>query len=140
MPPHIGVRESRRIKGEYVLTADDVLEGRNFDDSIARCGYPYDMHDPDGSGTKFKHIKNKGSYGIPYRILVPQGIDNLLVAGRCVSVTHEALASIRVMGPCMAMGQAAGTAVGICLKEGEPLRQVDIKQLRKQLQSDGVLL
>lgn len=136
----VGVRETRRIRGEYVLTEDDILEGRDFPDSIARCGYPYDLHDPKGGATHFKFIKDRRSYGIPYRILIPVKIDNLLVAGRCASTTHEALASIRVMGACMAMGQAAGTAVGLCLKEKTIPRKLDYVILRKRLQSDNVIL
>jgi len=136
----VGVRETRRIRGEYVLTEDDILQGRDFPDSIARCGYPYDLHDPKGGSTKFKFIKDRGSYGIPYRILIPVKTDNLLVAGRCASTTHEALASIRVMGACMTMGQAAGAAVGLCLKEGTIPRELDYDNLRRRLRSDNVIL
>jgi len=138
--PHMGVRETRRIKGKYILTEEDIVEGRDFANSIGRCGYPCDIHDPKGKGIKFRFVKNKGSFGIPYRILVPLKIDNLLVAGRCVSATHEALGSIRVMGACMAMGQAAGTAIGMCLKEGAIPRKLDYEDLREKLKEEGVIL
>ncbi|NLF07665.1 MAG: FAD-dependent oxidoreductase, partial [Pirellulaceae bacterium] len=103
----IGVRETRRILGEYQLTADDVLNARRFDDAVARASYPLDIHSPVGRGTILRRLPPGESYDIPLRCLVPQAVDNLLVAGRCISGTHEAHSSYRVMPVCMATGQAA---------------------------------
>jgi glycine/D-amino acid oxidase-like deaminating enzyme len=138
--PFIGVRETRRIVGEYTLTAEDVLEARNFPDNIARSAYNIDLHDPEGDGIHQQLIKGGGSYGIPYRILVPQRVEQLLVAGRCVSATHEALASVRVMGPAMAMGQAAGAAAALSIKQGVSPRLVDIQAVRQTLREQGAVL
>ncbi len=109
----IGIRESRRIVGEYTLTADDVLNARTFDDAIARSAYPIDIHNPAGSGTSTRRLPPGASYEIPYRCLVPKGVDDLLVAGRCISTTHEALASTRLTPTVMTLGQAAGTAAAL---------------------------
>ena len=105
---HTGVRETRRIVGDYQLTAEDVLEGRKFADVVARGAYPVDIHNPKGSGTVLKRLPPGEAYDIPLRALLPQGIEGLLVAGRCLSGTHEAHSSYRVMPIVMATGQAAG--------------------------------
>jgi hypothetical protein len=134
----IGVRETRRIEGEYTLTLDDLITGRDFEDTIAYCAYPIDIHDPKGAGGG---ISNRGetanAYQIPYRSLVPLKIDQLLVAGRCVSATHEALGGIRVMPPSFAMGEAAGTAAALALQEGVPPRKVPHGWLRQTLKERG---
>lgn len=111
---HTGVRETRRIVGEYQLSADDVLTARKFPDVIARSAYPVDIHNPEGMGTIIKRVPAGEAYDIPLRCLLPQKIDNLLVAGRCISGTHEAHSSYRVMPVSMATGQAA--ELGIKLK------------------------
>jgi len=129
----VGLRESRRIKGLYVLTEDDVTKGRKFEDAIARIGHPLDMHDPTGKGVFFNYIEGNGSYHVPYQCLVPQKVDNLLVGGRCISVTHRALASTRVTAPCMALGQAAGTAAALASKQGLAPAGVNIKELQQRL-------
>ena len=137
----VGVRETRRIDGEYTLTLEDLISGRDFEDTIAYCAYPIDIHDPKGAGGG---ISNKGetanAYQIPYRCLVPLGVEQLLVAGRCVSATHEALGAIRVMPPSFAMGEAAGTASALALQEGVPPRQVPIPWLRQTLAEHGAYL
>lgn len=138
--PFIGVRETRQIIGEYTLTLEDVLGSRDFPDNIGRAAWPMDMHDPKGTGIHQKLIRGGKSYGIPYRILVPQKVEQLLVAGRCVSATHEAQASIRVMGPAMAMGQAAGTAAAQAIKLGVPPRNVNLQELRATLRAQRVVL
>jgi len=138
--PFIGVRETRRIIGEYVLTGEDVLEGRDFSDNIARGAFPIDIHDPKGTGINQQMIKGGRSYGIPYRILLPLQAEQLIVAGRCVSATHEALGSVRVMGPCMAMGQAAGTAAALSIKQGLSPRAIDVQQLRQTLREQEAVL
>ncbi|MFN8636301.1 MAG: FAD-dependent oxidoreductase [Chloroflexota bacterium] len=134
----IGVRETRRIEGEYTLTLDDLIEGRSFEDTIAYCAYPIDIHDPKGAGGG---ISNRGetanAYQIPYRCLVPLGVEQLLVAGRCVSATHEALGGIRVMPPSFAMGEAAGTAAALAIQEGVPPRRVPTDWLRQTLRERG---
>ncbi len=104
----VGVRETRRIVGEYQLTADDVLAARTFDDAVARSAYPIDIHDPAGKGTVLRRLPAGQAYDIPLRCLIPRGADRLVVAGRCISGTHEAHSSYRVMPTAMATGQAAG--------------------------------
>ncbi|MBV8726210.1 MAG: FAD-dependent oxidoreductase [Candidatus Eremiobacteraeota bacterium] len=133
----IGIRESRRIVGEYTLTRDDVLEARHFDDGIARSAYPIDLHNPSGSGTTTHRLPAGQSYEIPYRCLVPKDVDQLLVAGRCISTTHEALASTRLTPTVMTLGQAAGTAAALANERGVTVREVDAQLLRKALIDDG---
>ena len=134
----IGVRESRRILGEYTLTADDVLHARTFDDAVARSAYPIDIHNPSGSGTTTHRLPAGASYEIPYRCLVPRGVDDLLVAGRCISTTHEALASTRLTPTVMTLGQAAGTAAALSLQQHVAPRALDTALLRETLVRDGV--
>ncbi|NLY31061.1 MAG: FAD-dependent oxidoreductase [Firmicutes bacterium] len=134
----MGVRESRRLRGLYCVTQDDVLDGAKFDDVIAINGYCMDMHDPDGEGITF-------SFGsltshIPYRSLVPSDVDGLLVAGRCISATHEAMAALRVMTNCMSTGQAAGTAAALCAKQNLNPRELDVALLQSVLRKDGAIL
>ncbi len=134
----IGVRESRRIVGEYTLTRADILERRTFEDAIARSAYPIDIHNPSGSGTTTHRLPSGTSYEIPYRCLVPLAIDDLLVAGRCISTTHEALASTRLTPTVMTLGQAAGTAAALSLGAGVSPRALDARTLRERLAADGV--
>jgi FAD dependent oxidoreductase len=134
----IGIRESRRILGVYTLTRDDILRGRTFDDGIARSAYPIDMHNPSGSGTTTHRLPAGASYEIPYRCLVPRDRDGLLVAGRCISTTHEALASTRLTPTVMAFGQAAGTAAAMVSEDGIQPRAVDARELRERLVRAGV--
>lgn len=136
----IGIRETRRIVGEYSLTIEDVVQGRKFPDVIARSGYPVDIHDPSGKGVIAADIQGDGAYDIPYRCLLPQRIDNLLAAGRCISTTHEALATTRLTPSCMATGQAAGTAAAIACRHDTIPRQIDVAELQEELRkSDAVL-
>ncbi|MBO5269665.1 MAG: FAD-dependent oxidoreductase, partial [Clostridia bacterium] len=109
----IGARESRMIDGEYVLTKDDLLSTRRFDDSIAVCNYDIDIHSPDGAGTSHYYFPDGTYYTIPYRCLVPKGAKNLLVTGRCVSADHDAQASLRIMPTCATLGEAAGVAAAL---------------------------
>lgn len=141
---HIGVRESRRLTGQYVLTRDDVLAARGFADAIARCGAPIEDHDA-GSSTIWKYVGGADSptgatYEIPFRCLLPCRVAGLLVAGRCLSATHDAHASVRSMAQCMATGQAAGTAAALAVASDSPLSQVNIDRLRAALEKDGALL
>jgi hypothetical protein len=135
----IGVRETRRVEGEYRLTRDDVLAARRFDDEIALCGAPIEEHHA-GSDTRWEYVPGGGVYGIPYRCLVPREIDGLLVAGRCLSATHDAHASVRSIGQCMAMGQAAGVAAAMAASDGGSPRHVDVTALRDGLRELGAVL
>ncbi|WHY71225.1 FAD-dependent oxidoreductase [Fictibacillus enclensis] len=136
----IGIRESRRIEGNYVLTKEDVVAGRKFDDVIAKSGYPIDIHAPSGNGMEISWIEGDGSFDIPYGCLVPKKIQNLLVAGRCMSTSHEALATTRLTPSAMAVGQAAGTAAAMTHTNGTTPSNIDIKELQKQLVEDGMVL
>lgn len=135
----IGVRESRRIHGDYSLTREDVLGARRFEDEIALCGAPIEDHHA-GRDTKWEYVPGAGVYGIPYRTLLPAGIEGLLVAGRCFSSTHDAHASARSMATCMAMGQAAGTAAAMAAAAGGTPRKVDVAELRSRLRRAGAIL
>ncbi len=137
--PSIGVRESRRVFGDYRLTREDVLEARRFPDEIALCGAPIEDHHA-GGDTAWSYVAEGGVYGIPYRALLPAGLDGMLVAGRCFSATHDAHASARSMATCMAMGQAAGTAAAMAAADGTTPRHVDASGLRDRLRADGALL
>jgi hypothetical protein len=130
---HIGVRETRRIIGEYQLTAADVLEARKFDDVIARGAYPIDIHSPTGSGTILQRLPAGEAYDIPLRCLLPQGIDRLVVAGRCISGTHEAHSSYRVMPIAMATGQAAGVCAALAARAGKSPRDLLAAQVQQEL-------
>jgi hypothetical protein len=133
----IGVRETRRIVGEYTLTQDDLRSGKRFSDTIGLGAYPIDIHSPDGTTVDLEHMP---VYCIPFRTLIPKKLDNLLVCGRSLSATHEALASVRVMAQCMAMGQAVGTAAALCLRHGVASNKLDISLLQKELLKQHVKL
>ncbi len=136
---HIGVRETRRIKGAYILTEEDVVEGAKFDDAIACCAAPVEDHKA-GADTRWAYVQGDGYYHIPFRCLLPQQIDNLLVAGRCLSATHGAQASARNSAQCMAMGQAVGTAAALRIQAGGDFRSVSQEALQTVLQEQGALL
>ncbi len=140
MAASLGVRESRRIHGDYTMTAEDVLTPSHFPDVIARGCYPIDIHNPAGGGTVIKHVPEGDAYHIPYRCLLPQGVDNLLVAGRSISTTHEAQASVRIMPICVCMGQAAGIAATLAARQHIPPRQVEYAALRRALDGQGAEL
>jgi len=135
----IGVRETRRIIGRYVLTADDLLSCIHFDDSIARGIYCIDIHNPEGTGTTIKEIPNGKYYTIPYRSLLSMEIENLAVCGRPISASHEAHSAIRVMPIATCTGQAAGIAVGIAAKEGSKLNEVAISKIQSKLKRYNAL-
>ncbi len=136
--PFIGIRETRRISGKYTLTRDDIMARRQFEDGIAVVSYPLDIHQPDGNG--FSLEWSGDCYDIPYGCLVPEKVQNLLVAGRCISATHEAMASSRVMGPCMAMGEAAGRAAQLAVKKGVKASEIAVQELREELLRKGAFL
>ncbi len=138
---NVGVREPRRITGEYQLSADDVLSARRFPDGIARGSYPIDIHNPKGgSGTVLQNLPPGEAYDIPLRCLVPQEVDWVLVAGRCISGTHEAHSSYRVTPIAMATGQAAGVCAALAASSGTPPRSVDAAEVRKVLLDQGANL
>lgn len=135
----IGVRESRRIYGRYRLTKDDVITARDFEDAIARCGAPIEDHYA-GSDTKWLYLPDGATYGIPYRCLLPETVEGLLVVGRCFSAEHDAHASARSMGQCMAMGQAAGMAAVIAEQNRIMPHEVGSKMLRARLVQIGAVV
>lgn len=136
----IGIRESRRVLGDYVLTADDVLSARDFADGIARACYPVDIHNPAGTGTVIKPVPPGKSYAIPYRCLTPRGLENLLVAGRPISADHAAHSSLRVMPIAMNLGEAAGLAAGQALDHRGRVREVPVQALRERLRQRGAVI
>src|SRR5699024_3170055 len=138
----IGVREYRRILGEHVLTLDELVEGQHFEDVIAVAGYPVDIHSPVSADGPFEDgiPPTANIYEIPYRSLVPESRDGVLLSGRCISATHEALAAVRVMPPSFAMGEAAGTAAAMAVRDGTQPREVDVSALQRQLLDQGAFL
>lgn len=138
--PEIGVRESRMIDGEYLLTGDDLVACTKFEDSIALGNYDIDIHNPEGSGTSHYYFPEGQYYTVPYRSLLPKKVTNLLVAGRCISATHEAQASIRIMPIVCCIGEAAGAAAGVAAKDGTDIKNVNIKKLQEQLQKQGAVI
>jgi FAD dependent oxidoreductase len=135
----IGVRETRRIFGEYRLNKEDVLSARKFEDAVAKCGAPIEDHYA-GNDTVWEYLPDGETYDIPYRCLVPQKVDGLLVAGRCLSADHDAHASVRSMGQCMAMGQAVGVAAALAVKTKKAPREVSRESLQEQLRSIGAVI
>lgn len=145
----VGVRETRRITGDYKFSADDVVAARKFDDCIARLAYPVDVHSGKGDGyTKEEEqlpavpgVPPPGDwYEIPYRCLLPIGVENLLVAGRCVSSTQAGHGAIRIIPCCVAMGQAAGTAAALSLRDNVAPRMLNVETLLKELRAQGALV
>ncbi len=137
---NVSVRETRRIMGEYKLTAEDVLNAHKFADVIALGSYPIDVHNPLGRGTFLKKIKAGSAYDIPLRCLIPLKIDNLLVAGRCISGTHIANASYRTMPICFATGQAAGVCAAIAAKNSLQPRKTPASKVQHELLRQGAIL
>jgi hypothetical protein len=135
--PMIGVRESRRIMGDYVLSLDDVVEGRRFPDGVAMGGYHVDIHNPSGSWVLSRDVK---AYQIPLRALIARGVDGLMMAGKCFSGTHEGVASTRVIPICMAQGQAAGAAAAMAATRRCGVRDVPVSALQSLLTGQGVEL
>jgi len=136
----VGVRETRRVLGDYQLSADDVLAARKFDDAIARGAYPIDIHNPKGSGTVLKRLPPGEAYDIPLRCLLPRAVEGLLVAGRCLSGTHEAHSSYRVMPIVMATGQAAGVCAAIAARRGVAPRRIGVDDVQRELLRQGASL
>jgi hypothetical protein len=140
--PQVGIRETRRIQGLYALTGEDILSSARFDDAIGINAWPMELHADGRIDWQFPRnidaAQGERAYNdLPWRMLVPANINNLLVAGRCASMTHEGQSAARASGGCFVMGQAAGTAASQ-LKAGEPFANADVKQLQKLLKQDGV--
>ncbi|MDF2878053.1 MAG: FAD-dependent oxidoreductase [Clostridia bacterium] len=147
--PHIGLRESRRIVGEYQLTKQDYNNRMQFEDTIARYAYPIDRHaakleevDHDSDDREYvaSKYKNGEYYTIPFRALLPKTIKNLIVAGRTISSDRAMMGSVRVMPACFATGQAAGTAAAICTKNNQEFREINIKSLQENLRKQGSIV
>jgi hypothetical protein len=166
-PAHVGIRESRQLVGLHRLTGEDVVQGRKYEDSVARCSYWIDIHCPRGLGIPAGvHLCSKKCtksdcymltdyadelpdelyppegewFDIPYRTLVPKAIDGLLVSGRCISADYQAMGAMRVIGPCMAIGEAAGVAAAMAAQADAQPRDVDVVALRKKLTEVGALV
>ncbi len=136
--PDIGVRETRHIIGEYTITAMDVVSGKIFEDAIASGGHPVDIHPipPEIENMDMNHWR----FHIPYRALVPRGVSNLLVAGRCISATRIAAGAIRPTAQCMAMGEAAGIAAAMLVGTDIAAKDIDVAALRARLTEVGAVI
>ncbi len=132
--PMLGVRESRRIMGDYLLTAEDLIAGRVFEDAVSMGGYHIDIHRPAGTWVDSHNVR---TYTIPLRSLVARDVDGLMMSGKCISATHEAIASTRVVPICMGQGQAAGTAAALAAKQGVSIREISIPELQETLAKQG---
>ena len=137
----VELRETRRIIGDYVITEDDILNGRKFDDVVAKGATNLDIHSPlPEGGEEHNDVIGGGTYDIPYRALLPRNLEGVMVVGRCMSGTALALTSMRYETVCFSTGQAAGTAAALAAKEGYRLRDLDIKLLQKTLMEQGQVL
>jgi hypothetical protein len=136
--PQLGIRETRRIVGAYVVTEEDVLSCCDFPDAIGVNGWPVEEHVR--GDVVWKWPADRGYHQIPYRCLVARGVDNLLVAGRCASATHGGQASLRVSGPCFAMGHAAGIAAALAVTSGTGVNDIDVVELQGRLRKTGAFL
>lgn len=136
--PQVGIRETRRIEGLYALTGDDILNSARFEDSIGINAWPMELHRAGGISWGFPSDDNRAYNDLPWRMIVPQKVENLLVAGRCASMTHEGQSAARASGGCFVMGQAAGTAAA--LAGSTPVQQIDPARLQQALLADGSLL
>jgi ribulose 1,5-bisphosphate synthetase/thiazole synthase len=136
----VGVRESRHIVGRHVLTAEELMQGREFDDAIALGGYPIDIHSPAGGTTTTTHLRPDTIYQIPLRCLLVEQPENLIVVGRCISATHEAAAAFRVTPIAMAIGQAGGVAAAEAVARGVAPAQVPFAAIRARLLAQGARL
>jgi hypothetical protein len=134
----LGVRETRHAIGDHVVTFDEAVACTKHPDGVAASAWPFEFH-TQGAETRWEFLPDGDWFEIPYRSLIARDLDNVLVAGRCVSATHEALASSRVTGACMAIGEAAGVAAASSVSGGHPVRELDGEKLRSELISRGAL-
>jgi FAD dependent oxidoreductase len=141
LPPQLGIRETRRVVGGHMLSGEDVLGCASFEDTIGVNGWPMESHVAGDVIFKFPPIpESRGFNELPYRMLIPEGLDNLLVAGRCASMTHDGQSAARVSGACFAMGEAAGTAAALALGGNTAPRQIDVGKLQLQLRQQGAFI
>jgi hypothetical protein len=141
LPPQLGIRETRRVVGGYMLSGDDVLGCASFADSIGVNGWPMEQHVAGDVVFKFPPIpESRGFNEMPYRMLVPERIDNLLMAGRCASMTHDGQSAARVSGACFAMGEAAGAAAALALSGNTNPRDIAVEKLQQQLRDAGAFI
>jgi FAD dependent oxidoreductase len=141
LPPQLGIRETRRVVGGYQLSGEDVLGCASFEDSIGVNGWPMEVHVAGDVVFKFPPIPESRGYNeLPYRMLVPEKVDNLLVAGRCASMTHEGQSAARVSGACFAMGEAAGTAAALALSGNTFPRDIEVARLQKAMTQRGAFI
>jgi hypothetical protein len=141
LPPQLGIRETRRVVGGYMLSGEDVLSCASFEDSIGVNGWPMESHVAGDVIFKFPPIpESRGFNELPYRMLVPAVIDNLLMAGRCASMTHHGQSAARVSGACFAMGEAAGTAASLALSGNTIPRDIAIEKLQQALKEQGAFI
>ena len=139
--PQVGIRETRRVQGRYMLTESDVLECASFDDTIGVNGWPLELHLKGDVEFRWPKIpESRGFNHLPYRMTVPVGLDNLWVAGRCASMTHEAQSAARVTGACFVMGQAAGAAAHLALSSQCTAAEIDTAALQSRLEAEGAYL
>lgn len=138
--PQIGVRESRMIDGEYILTGDDLKRLTVFPDAVATGNYDLDIHNPEGTGTSHYYFKSGEFYTIPYRSLIPRGAKNLLVGGRCIGCDHEAQAAIRIMPIVSCTGEACGVAAALAAENDCEIGRVDTTRLRAELVGEGAII
>ncbi|MBE6600139.1 MAG: FAD-dependent oxidoreductase [Ruminococcaceae bacterium] len=136
----IGVRESRMIVGDYVLTEEDCRSCVKFEDAIAACNYDIDIHNPEGTGTSHYYFPAGEYYTIPYRSLIPKSAENLLVAGRCISSDHGAQASYRIMPVVCCIGEAAGAAIGLAERNKASVREINVSELQNSLKNNGAYI
>lgn len=132
---NVGIRESRRIIGEYTLTVNDLIDGKKFDDCIASSSYGWDLpNSKKPSLQPMEKVERKSPFtNIPFRTLIPKNLSNVIVVGRCISVEREVLGPVRVMGPCIAMGEASGIACYYAIKENKPFKDLDVKKIQKRI-------
>lgn len=139
--PQLGIRETRRVVADYMLTGEDVVDCADFDDAIGVNGWPLELHVAGDVKWVWPKIpESRGFNQLPYRMILPVGLDNVLVAGRCAGMTHEGQSAARVSGACFVMGQAAGTAAALATASGRIPREIDIRELQAALESDGAYL
>jgi hypothetical protein len=141
LPPQLGIRETRRVVGGYMLSGEDVLGCASFDDSIGANGWPMESHVAGDVIFKFPDIPgSRGFNELPYRMLVPEGVDNLLMAGRCASMTHDGQSAARVSGACFAMGEAVGAAAALALSGNTIVRDIAVEKLQQALKAQGAFI
>jgi hypothetical protein len=141
LPPQLGIRETRRVIGGYMLSGEDVIGCASFDDSIGVNGWPMEQHVAGDVTFTFPPIpESRGFNELPYRMLVPEGIDNLLVAGRCAAMTHEGQSAARVSGACFTMGEAAGAAAALALSGNTIPRDIAVEKLQQGLKQQGAFI